>query len=71
MLKCDLHVHTNYSSDGESRVEDIIDRAIKIGLDAVAIVDHDTVEGAAYAVEYVKSNNLDIVVIPGIEVSRG
>ena len=69
MLKCDLHVHTNYSSDGESRVEDIINRAISIGLDAVAIVDHDTVEGAAHAVEYVKANNLDIVVIPGIEVS--
>ncbi|MBP2133784.1 putative metal-dependent phosphoesterase TrpH [Methanomicrobium sp. W14] len=65
MLKCDLHVHTNFSRDGESSVEDVLKRAEKAGLDAIAIVDHDTVEGAQYA----KTLGGSVLVIPGIEVS--
>ncbi len=65
MLKCDLHVHSNFSRDGESRVEDILRRAEQVGLDAIAITDHDTVEGALYA-RHVRSS---VLVIPGIEVS--
>ncbi len=65
MLKCDLHVHTNYSRDGESSVEEIIRAAEKRGLDVIAITDHDTVEGARYA----SGIKTDILVIPGIEIS--
>lgn len=65
MLKCDLHIHTNFSRDGESSVEDVLEKAEKNGLDAIAIVDHDTVDGAQYALT-LKSN---VLVIPGIEVS--
>ncbi|MBN2734312.1 MAG: PHP domain-containing protein [Methanomicrobiaceae archaeon] len=65
MLRCDLHVHTNFSRDGESSVEDILERAERNGLDAIAIVDHDTVEGSLYALK--KRSN--VLVIPGIEVS--
>ncbi len=65
MLTCDLHVHTNYSKDGESSVEEILRQAEKDGLDAIAITDHDSVDGAkkALAVPSV------VLVIPGIEVS--
>jgi predicted metal-dependent phosphoesterase TrpH len=65
MLKCDLHVHTNYSRDGESSVGDIIRAAERRGLDVIAITDHDTVEGARYA----QTIKTDILVIPGIEIS--
>ena len=65
ILKCDLHIHTNFSHDGESSVEDILNRAEKRGLDAIAIVDHDTIDGALYAL----SKDSDVIVIPGIEVS--
>ncbi|MDD4126055.1 MAG: PHP domain-containing protein [Methanomicrobium sp.] len=65
MLKCDLHIHTNFSRDGESSVEDVLEKAAKNGLDAIAIVDHDTVAGAQYAL----SLKSDVLVIPGIEVS--
>jgi predicted metal-dependent phosphoesterase TrpH len=65
MLKCDLHVHSNYSRDGESRVEDILRRAEQVGLDAIAITDHDTVEGSLYA----RRIRSPVLVIPGIEVS--
>lgn len=65
MLKCDLHVHSRFSRDGESRVEEILKRAEQVGLDAIAITDHDTTEGYHHA-RLCKSR---VLVIPGIEVS--
>jgi predicted metal-dependent phosphoesterase TrpH len=65
MLTCDLHVHTNYSKDGESSVEEIIRKAEEAGLDAIAITDHDSVDGAKRALAIPSS----VLVIPGIEVS--
>ncbi len=65
MLSCDLHVHTSFSRDGESTPEEMIRRAEATGLDAIAITDHDTVEGAIVALGIPAS----IVIIPGIEIS--
>ena len=65
MLTCDLHVHTSYSKDGESSVEDILRAAEAAGLDAIAITDHDSVDGAKKALTLPSS----VLVIPGIEVS--
>jgi predicted metal-dependent phosphoesterase TrpH len=65
MLTCDLHVHTNFSKDGESSVEEILKKADEEGLDAIAITDHDSVDGAKKAL----SIESKVLVIPGIEVS--
>ncbi len=65
MLSCDLHVHTNFSKDGESSVEEILTRAETVGLDVIAITDHDTVDGAKKALLCTTK----VLVIPGIEVS--
>jgi len=65
MLACDLHVHTSFSKDGESSVEEILAQAEAVGLDAIAITDHDTVDGAKRAL----ACKTDVIVIPGIEIS--
>ena len=65
MLTCDLHIHTSYSKDGESSVEEILRAAEAAGLDVIAITDHDSVDGAKKALTLPSS----VLVIPGIEVS--
>ena len=44
-VKMDLHVHST-ASDGTHTPVEIIDRAVRLGLGAVAITDHDTVAGS-------------------------
>ena len=61
----DLHIHTK-ASDGEKRPEELIDLAISKNIKAIAITDHDTVDGLEDAVNY--SKNKDILLIPGIEL---
>jgi hypothetical protein len=65
MLISDLHVHTNFSKDGESSVEEILKKAEEVGLDVIAITDHDSIDGAKKALSCTTS----VLVIPGIEVS--
>lgn len=40
----DLHVHTTFS-DGQYTPREVIDKAIKLGLAAIAITDHDSTQG--------------------------
>jgi predicted metal-dependent phosphoesterase TrpH len=68
-LTLDLHVHTNYSHDGHDSVAKIIESAIVQKLDGIAICDHDTMDGYYAAREYVANYNLDLIIIPGIEVT--
>ena len=68
-LTLDLHVHTNYSHDGTDSVERITESAIAKKLDGIAISDHDTMEGSYAARKYVADNNLDLIIILGIEVT--
>ena len=39
----DLHMHTIYSYDGTATVPAVLRRAHEIGLDVIAITDHDEV----------------------------
>lgn len=47
----------------------ILSYACNIGLNAIAICDHDTIEGSLEAQRLVEEGGFDIVVIPGIEVT--
>jgi predicted metal-dependent phosphoesterase TrpH len=46
MLRVDLHLHSNFSHDGQSTLEALIERSLECGLDRIALTDHNTVEGA-------------------------
>lgn len=41
--KIDLHIHTN-CSDGLLSSYEIIDEALKVGVNTISITDHDTVD---------------------------
>jgi predicted metal-dependent phosphoesterase TrpH len=45
-VRVDLHLHSNYSHDGQSSLEELIERCAEIGLDRIALTDHNTMEGA-------------------------
>ena len=46
MLKADLHIHSKYSLDCNTSLEEIISRCLERGINCIAIADHGTIEGA-------------------------
>lgn len=62
----DLHVHTTFS-DGLFTPGEVVEHALDLGLGAVAITDHDCVDGVLPAIEAAQGTGLEV--IPGIELS--
>lgn len=62
----DLHVHTT-ASDGAWTPAEVVQAAANLGLGAIGITDHDTVDGLEEALEAGKKSG--IIVAPGIEIS--
>ena len=68
MKRIDLHTHST-CSDGSYSVKELIDYAHEKDLAAIALTDHDTIDGVEEAVTYGKEKYPDMEVIPGIEFS--
>lgn len=68
MKTIDLHVHSNFS-DGTCTPDEIVDLAVKKGLSAFALTDHDSVGGVEAALAACEAKNAPLQVIPGIEIS--
>lgn len=66
-IKSDLHLHTT-ASDGLLQPEALVNLAIKLGLDVIAITDHDTVDGVLPALRAARDST-SISVVPGVEIS--
>lgn len=66
MGRIDLHLHTTFS-DGSLSPTDVVTLGHTAGLKALAVTDHDTVDGLAEALAV--GTSLGIEVIPGIEIS--
>jgi predicted metal-dependent phosphoesterase TrpH len=64
-VKIDLHVHTCYSYDGLTKPEELVFYSRKVGLDGLAITDHDRVDKALK----IAKETRDYLVIPGVEIS--
>lgn len=63
----DLHMHTIHSYDGTATVPAVLRRAKEIGLDVIAITDHDEISGALEAMKL--ASYYGVEVIPGIEIT--
>ena len=66
MAKIDLHMHTT-ASDGQYAPADLVRRCRRAGYEAIAICDHDTVNGVAEALQAGKK--FKQTVFPGVEMS--
>ncbi|GKU24990.1 PHP domain-containing protein [Clostridium folliculivorans] len=64
--KVDFHTHTIFS-DGGSTPEEMIDDAIAGEVKAIALTDHDNIEGICEVSRLAKENNIDF--LSGIEIS--
>jgi predicted metal-dependent phosphoesterase TrpH len=62
----DLHLHTTFS-DGTYSPEELVAHAQRQGLDALALTDHDTVEGCARTAVACKQAGIEF--IPGTELT--
>jgi predicted metal-dependent phosphoesterase TrpH len=63
--RLELHAHTHFS-DGALSPEQLVDLAVERGLFALAVTDHDSVEGIAPALAAAGSR---LELVPGIEIS--
>ncbi|MES9899946.1 MAG: PHP domain-containing protein [Sedimenticola sp.] len=62
----DLHVHST-ASDGTLTPETLVARACELGIEVLALTDHDTTDGVGEAVA--AAEKTDLRLIPGIELS--
>ena len=66
MRLIDLHTHST-ASDGSLTPEELVRHAHEKGLSAIAVTDHDTIDGIGQALKEGHRTGLEI--IPGIEIS--
>ncbi len=64
----DFHVHTRRSRDSMASPKDVVKSAVRKGLRAIAITDHNEVKGIQEVKEEVRRLGADLMVIPGEEV---
>ena len=64
----DLHTHSTFS-DGTCSPSELVNKAVSCGLQAIALTDHDTVEGIPDFLKAAK--DMAIEAIPGTELSVG
>lgn len=65
-MRADLHAHST-ASDGTLTPTELVGLAAELGLDVLAITDHDSVEGIAEASRAADRSGIDL--IPGVELS--
>ena len=66
-MKADLHLHTT-ASDGRLAPREIVSMAVRVGLDVIAVTDHDTIDGVVPALNAAQAFP-SITVIPGVEIN--
>jgi predicted metal-dependent phosphoesterase TrpH len=67
VLVCELHCHSALSYDGRDDVDLLLEQAEAVGLDALAVTDHDAIAASLDAAE--RAADYGLVGIPGLEVT--
>jgi len=67
-MYADLHIHTDFS-DGIFSPNEILLKSQKANLKKISITDHDNLLGSIEANELLKTNDIDLEIISGIEFS--
>jgi predicted metal-dependent phosphoesterase TrpH len=67
VLRVELHTHSERSYDGRDPVDLLLGQAAAVGLDAMAVTDHDAIDASLEAVE--RAPEYGLVGIPGVEVT--
>ena len=67
ILKCDMHVHSNYSSDATNRVQDIVRLWEKKGILPI-VCDHNCIDGSFDVYREIRKRNPDIPMILAEEI---
>lgn len=66
MKSADLHMHSTFS-DGDWTPEKLVKSGRRVGLAAIALTDHDSVDGLQQAVTFGLQHGIEV--IPGVEIS--
>lgn len=66
-MRIDLHLHSS-ASDGRLSPAELVRQAAQIGMDIIAMTDHDSVEGVAPALEAARAYP-SLKVVPGVEIN--
>ena len=74
MIDLELHSHTHHSIDSLNRLNDIIRTCRDVGIDRIAVTDHNTCDAVAHLakVGLMREDGLPVdgfLIIPGVEVS--
>ena len=70
-LFADFHVHSHHSKDCVMPVPDILERAREVGLDVIAITDHDSAAGGLEARELADRYGVRVIVGEEVKTSEG
>ena len=65
-MKIDLHIHTT-ASDGRLTPAEVVRKAADLGMEVIAITDHDSVDGIEEALDEARKFP-ELLVIPGVEM---
>jgi len=65
-VSADLHIHTTIS-DGSDTPQQVVEQALNIGLTAIAVTDHDILEGALIAKRVAVGKKIEVYT--GVEIS--
>lgn len=71
MGTADLHIHSVYSFDATTTIRDAFRQAKEVGLDVIAITDHDEIRGSIEARELAKHYGIEAIVGAEITTTEG